>query len=173
MRKHNNNISHDHDESIILKLFVCYITGVCQTPPEGSNRPSYNAGKVIHDLWYDDGIVVLNYTGGDRCHKNQYERNTIITFVCNRHRGMGRPVFVDETEDCTYYISWHTNLVCEKEVGLIINILFSCHFCFLWSKVNISRSESETSLSTSLLTYTLRPFSLSPLEKFNFLLLEY
>ncbi|XP_045197868.2 cation-independent mannose-6-phosphate receptor-like isoform X2 [Mercenaria mercenaria] len=95
--------------------------GVCQSSGMYPNRPKYNAGKAVHDLWFDDGVVVQNLTGGDRCHNGKYERNTIITFVCNGHRGIGRPMFVDETEDCTYYISWHTNLVCEEELKCSVN----------------------------------------------------
>lgn len=88
--------------------------GSCQSEVAGQKR-TYNAGNIVSAPWYDDGTVVINMTGGDRCHNNQYERNTIVTFVCNDHRGIGRPIFIDETEDCTYYISWHTDLVCEQQ----------------------------------------------------------
>lgn len=94
-------------------------TGVCQSSPNEPSVPKYNAGNAIHNLWFDDGIVIQNLTGGDPCHNGQYKRNTIISFVCNEHRGIGRPMFIDETEDCTYYISWHTSVVCGNEVSFI------------------------------------------------------
>ncbi|KAL4233045.1 Cation-independent mannose-6-phosphate receptor [Mactra antiquata] len=90
--------------------------GVCQSSTDSSSSVTYNAGNSVHDLWYDDGVIIQNYTGGAKCHNGKYERNTIITFICNQHRGIGRPMFIDETEDCTYYISWHTSLVCENEI---------------------------------------------------------
>lgn len=68
------------------------------------------------NLQFDDGIVIQNMTGGDRCHNNQFERNTVVSFVCNDHHGLGQPVFLGETDDCTYQIAWHTNLVCDDEV---------------------------------------------------------
>ena len=53
---------------------------------------------------------------GPKCHGDRYERNTIINFVCKEGSGNGLPVFVDETDDCTYYFSWHTELACEEKV---------------------------------------------------------
>ena len=75
---------------------------------------TFNAGNAVANLWFDDGTVVYNLTGGDRCHGGQFERSTVISFVCN-HDNLGRPVFLDETEDCTYYIAWHTDLVCPPD----------------------------------------------------------
>jgi hypothetical protein len=68
---------------------------------------------------YNEGVLYLNYSGGGKCHHGQYERNTIINFVCMEGVGDGRPVFVDETDDCTYMFSWHTELVCEEKVRVI------------------------------------------------------
>ena len=101
-----------------------YSSGVCQSEIQGLKR-KYNAGNSVNDIYLSDvGDVGLNYTGGDRCHNNQYQRSTIITFVCSPDNGLGKPVYLDELEDCTYYISWHTNLVCEHEVNMNVYFLF-------------------------------------------------
>ncbi len=66
---------------------------------------------------FDDGLIWLNYTGGKSCHGGKFMRNTVIHFVCGSEgTGNGHPVFVDESDDCTYYFSWHTELACEKKV---------------------------------------------------------
>lgn len=68
----------------------------------------------------DDGILMLNYTGGTSCHHNTFQRNTVINFVCSKDAGQGTPVFVDESDDCTYFIHWKTELACEEKVWIII-----------------------------------------------------
>ena len=83
----------------------------------GSN--TYNAGNANSRLHFDNGILYLNYTGGDYCHHAKKTRETIISFVCNSshvNTEYGEPVFIAETADCTYHIMWHTQLVCERQV---------------------------------------------------------
>ena len=68
---------------------------------------------------YKDGTLHLEYTGGTKCHDDKYERSTVIDFVCGVHdRGEGEPVFITEDANCTYFLSWHTDLACNSEVGL-------------------------------------------------------
>ena len=94
--------------------------GSCQYESE-SQQKSWTAGVYNGGLHYDDGLIWANYTGGDKCHK-VYERSTVINFVCAKEgTGNGHPVFVDETEDCTYYFSWHTELACEERVRSFID----------------------------------------------------
>ncbi|XP_064627541.1 cation-independent mannose-6-phosphate receptor-like [Lineus longissimus] len=94
-------------------------SGVCQSEDNGEHR-SFNLGDYSDKPIYDRGIISLNYTNGDKCHRNNYTRNTVITFVCGP--GDGSPVFIQETsEDCTYYISWPTKLACEKQVQCLVD----------------------------------------------------
>ena len=89
-------------------------SGVCQHV----GTQVYNAGKANSRLYFDDGVLYLNLSGGDPCHHVKKNRETIIQFVCNstlRSSDLGQPVFISEN-DCTYYIVWHTPLVCEKQV---------------------------------------------------------
>lgn len=107
-------------------------------------RP-YNAGKALQDLWFDDGVVTQSLTGGARCHNNQFERSTIISFICNQHHGVGRPVFMGESDDCTYYIAWHTDLVCEDQVRVhpsLKQICLNGVMLYRWFRKNQSNMAS-------------------------------
>ena len=79
----------------------------------------HNAGKNNSRLYFDDGVLYLNLSGGDECHHVKKNRETIIQFVCNsnlkENSDHGNPVFISEN-DCTYYFVWHTSLVCETQV---------------------------------------------------------
>ena len=67
---------------------------------------------------YRDGTLRLIYTGGARCHNDKFEPTTVIDFVCGvRERGEGEPVFITEDANCTYFLSWHTDLACSSEVS--------------------------------------------------------
>ncbi|XP_038048004.1 cation-independent mannose-6-phosphate receptor-like [Patiria miniata] len=89
--------------------------GSCQTEKTATNPRSFSSGSFNRKLHYHDGTLFLNYEDGAPCHNNAFTRSTIINFVCSLNKGaIGEPVFVDESEDCTYYISWHTTVVCEE-----------------------------------------------------------
>ncbi|WAR08022.1 MPRI-like protein, partial [Mya arenaria] len=113
-----------NNPTILTSNITCQVknprSGVCQSETSDSQR-AYNGGDAVHDLFYDNGNVVQELSGGDPCHNNQFKRSTYITFVCNDHHGIGRPVFQGETDDCTYYISWSTNLVCENDVKCTVD----------------------------------------------------
>ncbi|XP_036361842.1 cation-independent mannose-6-phosphate receptor isoform X1 [Octopus sinensis] len=85
----------------------------CQT--NTNTNKSFNCGKANSNLQFKEGVIFLNYSGGDKCHGGKFERNTIINFVCNPSKGIGAPVYLAESKNCTYYFSWHTDLVCEKQ----------------------------------------------------------
>ena len=90
--------------------------GSCQYDVDNHDN-NWNGGNSNSKLYYEEGLIWSNYTGGTKCHAGKYERNTIINFVCAKEgTGNGYPVFVDETDNCTYYFSWHTELACEKKV---------------------------------------------------------
>ena len=89
-------------------------SGACQLEKGNSNK--WNAGNANDNLAFDDGVLVLNYTGGTPCHQNKYQRNTLINFICKKGAGEGTPAFIDESERCTYFVYWHTELACEEKV---------------------------------------------------------
>ncbi|XP_053567150.1 cation-independent mannose-6-phosphate receptor [Bombina bombina] len=67
------------------------------------------AGLANQNLTYENGLIMINYTDGDTCHKI-YKRSTLIIFSCDRTEG--QPVFLKETSECTYMFEWHTPLAC-------------------------------------------------------------
>ena len=92
-------------------------SGACQVEEFGTAPRNWNAGKTNSDLQLVDRALVLNYSSGALCHHSNSTRTTLITFVCAKSgTGLGQPVFIDE-DDCNYFVSWHTELACEKQVN--------------------------------------------------------
>ncbi|XP_023236304.1 cation-independent mannose-6-phosphate receptor-like [Centruroides sculpturatus] len=90
--------------------------GSCQEDEESNKR--WNAGLANSKLNFHEGVLTLNYSGGDICH-GKYSRHTIIEFKCGS--GEGKPMFQFESEDCTYYFIWSTSLACENKKHCIIS----------------------------------------------------
>uniref|UniRef100_A0A673TKJ8 Cation-independent mannose-6-phosphate receptor n=1 Tax=Suricata suricatta TaxID=37032 RepID=A0A673TKJ8_SURSU len=67
------------------------------------------AGLLTQKLTYENGLLKMNYTGGDTCHK-VYQRSTAVFFYCDR--STQRPVFLRETSDCSYVFEWRTQYAC-------------------------------------------------------------
>lgn len=44
---------------------------------------SLSTGLISQKLTYENGLLKINYTGGDTCHK-VYQRSTTIYFYCDR-----------------------------------------------------------------------------------------
>lgn len=97
-------------------------TGICKSPAAPTDevascqikRPNQPfkkiAGLVTRNLTYENGFIKINYTSGEKCHKI-YQRSTAIFFYCDPHPNL-QPVFLKETEDCTYMFEWHTPFAC-------------------------------------------------------------
>ncbi|XP_029607760.1 cation-independent mannose-6-phosphate receptor [Salmo trutta] len=69
------------------------------------------AGMASQTLSYVGDQIVLNYTGGETCHKI-YQRSTEIYFSCHPKMNPGVPEFIKETAVCTYLFTWRTALAC-------------------------------------------------------------
>ncbi|MBN3306457.1 MPRI protein, partial [Amia calva] len=69
------------------------------------------SGLSTQNLTYEDGLLMINYTRGEKCHQI-YQRSTAILFSCDHSKNPGTPVFLRETMDCTYLFEWHTTLAC-------------------------------------------------------------
>ncbi|NWU92230.1 MPRI protein, partial [Upupa epops] len=67
------------------------------------------AGLTTEKLTFKNGLIMINYTGGEKCHQI-YERSTAILFYCDKTTS--EPVFLKETPDCTYMFEWHTQYAC-------------------------------------------------------------
>ncbi|XP_076467139.1 cation-independent mannose-6-phosphate receptor-like [Babylonia areolata] len=95
--------------------------GSCQVEINGEER-SFNAGNMNANLRYlRNGVLMLNYSGGDVCHHNNVPRTSIINFICHQGAGNGVPTYVDNSDGCVYYFDWHTELVCEEQVLCEVN----------------------------------------------------
>ncbi|XP_060061207.1 cation-independent mannose-6-phosphate receptor isoform X2 [Erinaceus europaeus] len=67
------------------------------------------AGLYTQKLTYENGVLKMNFTGGEECHK-VYRRSTTIYFYCDRTTQ--KPVFLKETLDCSYLFEWRTQYAC-------------------------------------------------------------
>ncbi|XP_017311659.1 cation-independent mannose-6-phosphate receptor isoform X1 [Ictalurus punctatus] len=95
-----------------IKTSVCphgteNMVSSCQV--EGTNHRI--SGLANQNLTFDDGIIMINYTHGETCHRI-YQRSTAIMFSCDHSKNPGKPVFIRETEECTYLFEWRTALAC-------------------------------------------------------------
>ncbi|XP_041951218.1 cation-independent mannose-6-phosphate receptor-like isoform X1 [Alosa sapidissima] len=94
-------------------------TGVCKHKEAGGAVASCQvegsshriAGLATQNLTYEDGLIMINYTQGEKCHKI-YERSTAILFTCDHSEAVGKPEYMKETPDCIYMFEWHTALAC-------------------------------------------------------------
>ncbi|GAB1300523.1 Cation-independent mannose-6-phosphate receptor [Apodemus speciosus] len=67
------------------------------------------AGLLSQKLTFENGLLKVNYTGGDTCHK-VYQRSTTIYFYCDQTTQ--KPVFLRETSECSYLFEWRTEHAC-------------------------------------------------------------
>ncbi|XP_053447080.1 cation-independent mannose-6-phosphate receptor [Nycticebus coucang] len=84
------------------------VVSSCQEKP-GPQGFQKVAGLFTQKLTYVNGLLKINYTGGDTCHK-VYQRSTTIFFYCDR--STQKPVFLKETSDCSYLFEWRTQYAC-------------------------------------------------------------
>ncbi|KAH9498514.1 Cation-independent mannose-6-phosphate receptor [Bulinus truncatus] len=90
-------------------------TGACQVSQIG-HKTFINTGAANARPVHRDGVITLEYRGGESCNARKAPRETYINFVCDQDAGAGVPVYIDRSDDCIYYFQWETQLVCEKEV---------------------------------------------------------
>lgn len=127
------------------------------------------AGLANQNLTFDDGIIMINYTHGETCHKI-YERSTAILFSCDHSKNpvrsyspspvnlnieqftvlvwilscifwhQGKPEFIRETADCTYLFDWHTALACPSFKTTTCSYKWELLASLLTSKTYLSES---------------------------------
>uniref|UniRef100_A0A672Q5X8 Cation-independent mannose-6-phosphate receptor-like n=1 Tax=Sinocyclocheilus grahami TaxID=75366 RepID=A0A672Q5X8_SINGR len=74
------------------------------------------AGLANQNLTFDDGIIMINYTNGENCHKI-YERSTAILFSCDHSKNPGKPEFIKETT------AFFPMLLCRSSINFL-NVSF-------------------------------------------------
>uniref|UniRef100_A0A8C7QBA3 Insulin-like growth factor 2 receptor n=1 Tax=Oncorhynchus mykiss TaxID=8022 RepID=A0A8C7QBA3_ONCMY len=86
--------------------------GVCQVDQSGSN--SWSLGEFNSQLSYYDGMIKLSYSNGSRYNNVQHTlRSTMISFLCDREAGAGKPEFQVE-DKYTYNFRWYTSYACPE-----------------------------------------------------------
>uniref|UniRef100_A0A673X9U3 Insulin-like growth factor 2 receptor n=1 Tax=Salmo trutta TaxID=8032 RepID=A0A673X9U3_SALTR len=86
--------------------------GACQVDQSGSN--SWSLGEFNSQLSYYDGMIKLSYSNGSRYNNGQHTlRSTMISFLCDREAGAGKPEFQVE-DSYTYNFRWYTSYACPE-----------------------------------------------------------
>uniref|UniRef100_A0A4W5NIP0 Insulin-like growth factor 2 receptor n=1 Tax=Hucho hucho TaxID=62062 RepID=A0A4W5NIP0_9TELE len=86
--------------------------GACQVDQSGSN--SWSLGEFNSQLSYYDGMIKLSYSNGSRYNNMQHTlRSTMISFLCDREAGAGKPEFQVE-DNYTYNFRWYTSYACPE-----------------------------------------------------------
>lgn len=113
------------NEKYAMTVNVCGALkkSVCPGENVGACTNTGSAGQANSNLYYLPEHLSLHYTGGEKCRENS-NYSTIITFVCGAENTTEGPVFVfDDTEQCIHFISWYTELACEKRISCFVDTL--------------------------------------------------
>ncbi|XP_063843942.1 cation-independent mannose-6-phosphate receptor-like isoform X1 [Scylla paramamosain] len=111
------------NQNVTMTLNICGALNNPECPGEGVGICSkdVNAGQANANLYYLPGHLSLHYTGGEQCH-GIINRSTIITFVCGAENVTEGPVLVfDDKYSCIYFITWYTELACEKRISCFVD----------------------------------------------------
>ncbi|XP_018019432.1 cation-independent mannose-6-phosphate receptor isoform X2 [Hyalella azteca] len=113
------------DVSLLLNVCGPVIDSRCPDASSGScvknkSEKGYRSGgKANAELMVIPGTLTLRYTNGDTC-SNGVNATTLISFFCGAEKTAEGPVLVSvDTESCTYYVNWHTELACEYRISCL------------------------------------------------------
>ncbi|KAM4632802.1 LOW QUALITY PROTEIN: cation-independent mannose-6-phosphate receptor [Polymixia lowei] len=85
--------------------------GACQVD-KSSN--SWSLGESSSQLSYYDGLIQLSYANGSQYNNKEHTlRSTLISFLCDRDAGAGKPEFQVE-DSYTYNFRWYTSYACPE-----------------------------------------------------------
>lgn len=113
----------DSQNVTTMTLNVCGALNDPECPGEnvGICSKDVNAGQANANLYYLPEHLSLHYTGGQQCNGG-VNRSTIITFVCGAENVTEGPVLVfDDNNFCMYFITWYTELACEKRIPCFVD----------------------------------------------------
>ena len=98
-------------ESEKADLPECKGMGACQM----RDGLTVGLGKANHHLFFENDQLMLEYTGGKRCHDDKFERKTTLFFRCDHSEtGTPRLKYLQETDDCNYRFEVYTARVCSR-----------------------------------------------------------
>ncbi|XP_048841603.1 cation-independent mannose-6-phosphate receptor [Brienomyrus brachyistius] len=86
--------------------------GACQVDKSGE---SWSLGEFNSKLSYYDGMIKLTYQNGSQYNDEKHtRRSALISFLCDRQAGVGRPEFQVE-DSFTYNFKWYTSYACPEK----------------------------------------------------------
>eukprot|EP00045_Choanoeca_perplexa_P017738 m.264172 g.264172 ORF g.264172 m.264172 type:complete len:2358 (+) comp17619_c0_seq2:153-7226(+) len=114
---------NDHDFAYRLSVCENHVdcngqeVGGCQTDLTQVTNPKFILGNASDHPSLINSNLQLFYTDGDVCYKgtdNEKPRTVLISFLCDPLASdeTSVPVYVDETNDCTYVFQWSTPAAC-------------------------------------------------------------
>lgn len=116
-------IKDNKNLSITMNVCAPLKNSVCPGENVGACSNTGSAGQANPNLYYLPEHLSLHYTNGEKCREN-INRSTIITFVCGAEEVTEGPKSVyDDTEECIYFITWYTELACEKRIPCLVDTL--------------------------------------------------
>ncbi|KAJ8396205.1 hypothetical protein AAFF_G00020720 [Aldrovandia affinis] len=90
-----------------------YLLNVCADIVAATGH-SWSLGEFSSKLSYYDGMIQLTYQNGSKYNNKEHtQRATLITFLCDREAGAGKPEYQVEDE-YTYNFKWYTSYACPE-----------------------------------------------------------
>ena len=89
--------------------------GACQLKPSNTSFAKV-LGHAATAPELSQGSLVMRFLNGDKCH-GTYDRSTVIFFQCDPFGKMGKPTFLQETDDCEYVFEWTTAAACPEKLA--------------------------------------------------------
>lgn len=122
LKQENGYTIKDHKNlSMTLNVCAALKNSACPEDNIGACTSTGSAGQANANLYYLPEHLSLHYTNGEKCREN-LNRSTIITFVCGAENTTEGPVLVfDDIVQCVYFITWYTELACEKRIPCVVN----------------------------------------------------
>lgn len=92
----------------------CSNAAVCQTKAP-FERDIGSLGTIKYYLKGHELQIVLESLGAKKCGKNKNKNvTTILRLQCSLKSGLGKPIFMYESNDCDYTFHWETEMVCPE-----------------------------------------------------------
>ena len=112
----------DYNVSDGIHSYLINICGPLVSPCKGDNKSGvcqvkgdqqYSGGLASSNITFNDGTLIMRYTGGSDGCQNDGERSTQIIFMCDHEAsGFDGPMFIQEDQSCRYHFIWRTREAC-------------------------------------------------------------
>lgn len=95
--------------------------GICEKTDDGNtiSMGQFNDHLKFNESGSSIASTYLSYVAGDVCKKPSQQWTSKIEFICPKSDGANGPIVIENTE-CEIVIQYMTDLVCQKQVSLIL-----------------------------------------------------